>query len=164
MRERRVLVLAKTRLVLPTPERVGSYPSRRASELEANSAEKTYAVAGFIEPLSTDWPSVKRKLPWERGVAGAGEHRPRRPRARSHLDGTQRTAAESLPRSRIAEKPLSLERAVPSRSRGDRTFKLGPGTTSEPGRYVKSLWGSRDGQPPSTSPRARPGARLGRAS
>jgi hypothetical protein len=29
---------------------------------------------------------------------------------------------------------------------GDRTFKLGSGTTSEPGRYVKSLRGARDGR------------------
>jgi hypothetical protein len=34
---------------------------------------------------------------------------------------------------------------TPILPKGDRTFKLGSGTTSEPGRYVKSLRGARDG-------------------
>jgi hypothetical protein len=40
-----------------------------------------------------------------------------------------------------AKKMQPTEAAV----RGDRPFKLASGTTSEPGRYVKSLWGARGG-------------------
>ncbi len=64
--------------------------------------------------------------------------------------GSDRRAGRVNQRAKIvnALRPLRLCRSsfgIPLHE-GDRTYKLGSGTTSEYGRYVKSLRGARDGQ------------------